>query len=172
MLMTTQNLRLESTRTSHTELDLGICQAQISHQNEIAKMCALLWTETSIEEHRQEIGRLLTFGMYGTLPGMILISYREEGTPNGFLQVGLRSHADGCDPPQPIGFVEGWFVYEQFRGQGIGKALMRAAESWARNHGCKEMASDTWIDHAGSKNAHEALGFEIVDRCINFRKEL
>jgi aminoglycoside 6'-N-acetyltransferase I len=170
--MTRQNRRFESTRTSRTDSSLIIRQAQISHQDEIAKMCALLWPEASIEEHRQEIGRVLTSGMYGTLPAMILISYREEGTPNGFLQVGLRSHADGCDPAQPVGFVEGWFVYEQFRGQGIGKALMRAAESWARNHGCKEMASDTWIDHASSKNAHEALGFEIVDRCINFRKEL
>ncbi|WP_353065950.1 GNAT family N-acetyltransferase [Tunturibacter psychrotolerans] len=135
-------------------------------------MCALLWPETSIEEHREEIGRVLTSGMYGTLPAMILISYWEERTLNGLLQVGLRSHADVCDPAQPVAFVEGWFVYEQFRGQGIGKALMRAAESWARNHGCEEMASDTWIDHESSKNAHEAFGFEIVDRCINFRKEL
>ena len=49
-------------------------------------MCALLWPEASIEEHRQEIGRLLTSGMYGTLPAMILISYREEGTLNGFFR--------------------------------------------------------------------------------------
>ena len=154
--MTRQNRRFESTRTSRTDSSLTIRQAQISHQDEIAKMCALLWPEASIEEHRQEIGRVLTSGMYGTLPAMILISYREEETPHGFLQVGLRSHADGCDPAQPIGFVEGWFVYEQFRGQGIGKALMRAAENWAHNHGGKEMASDTWIDHASSMKAPEA----------------
>jgi aminoglycoside 6'-N-acetyltransferase I len=171
MAMTSQN-RLESTRTPRTESNLSIRQALISHRYEIAKMCALLWPETSIEEHRQEIGRLLTSGMYGILPATILTSYREDGTLNGFLQVGLRSHADGCDPSQPVGFIEGWFVYEHFRGQGIGKALMRAAENWARDHGCKEMASDTWIDHASSMKAHEALGFEIVDRCINFRKEL
>jgi aminoglycoside 6'-N-acetyltransferase I len=172
MAMTTQNRRLESTRASRTELGFSIRQAQISHQDEIAKMCAVLWPETSIEEHRQEISRLLTSGMYGILPATILTSYYEDGTLNGFLQVGLRSHADGCDPSQPVGFIEGWFVYEHFRGQGIGKALMRAAENWARDHGCKEMASDTWIDHESSKKAHEALGFEIVDRCINFRKEL
>ena len=135
-------------------------------------MCALLWPETSIEEHHQEIGRLLISGKYGTLPATILISCRAEGILNGFLQVGLRSHADGCDPSQPVGFVEGWYVYERYRGQGIGKALMRAAENWARHHGCKEMASDTWIDHASSQRAHEALGFELVDRCVNYRKEL
>jgi aminoglycoside 6'-N-acetyltransferase I len=170
--MTRQNRRLESTRTPRRGLSLSIRQAQTSHQDEIAKMCALLWPETSREEHRQEIGRLLTSGMSGILPAIILTSYYEDGTLNGFLQVGLRSHADGCDPSQPVGFIEGWFVYEHFRGQGIGKALTRAAENWARGHGCKEMASDTWIDHESSKNAHEALGFQIVDRCINFRKEL
>jgi aminoglycoside 6'-N-acetyltransferase I len=141
--MTRQNRRRESTRTPRRGLSLSIRQAQISHQDEIAKMCAQLWPETSIEEHRQEIGRLLTSGMYGILPAIILISYYEDGTLNGFLQVGLRSHADGCDPSQPVGFIEGWFVYEHFRGQGIGKALMRAAENWARDHRCKEMASDT-----------------------------
>jgi aminoglycoside 6'-N-acetyltransferase I len=172
MAMTTENRRLESTAIPGTESRFSIRQAQISHQDEIAKMFALLWPETSAEEHGQEIGRLLTSGMFGTLPATILISYREEGILNGFLQVGLRSHADGCDPSQPVGFVEGWFVYENFRNQGMGKALMRAAENWARDHGCKEMASDTWIDRANSQKAHEALGFEIVDRCIKFRKEL
>ena len=44
--------------------------------------------------------------------------------------------------------------------------------SWARLKGCREMASDTWIDHEGSQRAHEALGFEVVDRCVHYRKEL
>jgi aminoglycoside 6'-N-acetyltransferase I len=34
------------------------------------------------------------------------------------------------------------------------------------------MASDTWINDEGSVHAHESLGFEIVDRCIHFRKTL
>ena len=90
----------------------------------------------------------------------------------GFLEVGLRSHADGCDTRQPVGFVEGWFVREEHRGQGVGRELMHAAEEWARAQGCLEMASDALIDNAGSEGAHTALGFEIVDRCIHFRKAL
>jgi aminoglycoside 6'-N-acetyltransferase I len=109
------------------------------------KICALLWPETSIEEHREEIGRLLTSGRYGTARNDSDFLSGGRDTQR-FLQVGLRLHANGCDPSQPVGFIEGWFVYEHFRGQGI--------------------------DHASSKNTHEALGFEIVDRWINFRKEL
>jgi aminoglycoside 6'-N-acetyltransferase I len=49
---------------------------------------------------------------------------------------------------------------------------MHAAEDWARSQGCYEVASDTWIDHESSQRAHEALGFEVVDRCVPFRKGL
>ena len=49
---------------------------------------------------------------------------------------------------------------------------MQAAEDWARAQGCAEIASDTWLDHEDSQRAHLALGFEVVDRCVNFRKKL
>jgi aminoglycoside 6'-N-acetyltransferase I len=86
--------------------------------------------------------------------------------------VALRSHADGCDIEQPVGFIEGWFVHEASRNRGVGRALMHSAEEWARSQGCLEMASDTWIDHEDSQRAHQALGFEVVDRCVHFRKAL
>jgi hypothetical protein len=38
--------------------------------------------------------------------------------------------------------------------------------------GARELASDTWIDREGSQRAHEALGFEVVDRCVHYRKAL
>jgi aminoglycoside 6'-N-acetyltransferase I len=96
----------KSTRNLRTESDFNVRLAN-GYQNEIAKMCGLLWPEASIEEHREEIGCLLASGMYGSLPGAILISYGELRALNGFLQVGIRSHANGCDPSQPVGFVEG-----------------------------------------------------------------
>jgi aminoglycoside 6'-N-acetyltransferase I len=34
------------------------------------------------------------------------------------------------------------------------------------------MASDTWIDQEESIDAHEGVGFEVVDRCVHFRKWL
>jgi aminoglycoside 6'-N-acetyltransferase I len=135
-------------------------------------MRALLWPESSIEEHRKELESVLRFRMYGTLPMTILVSQDDSGTLTGFLEVGLRSHADGCDPARPVGFVEGWFVHEASRKQGIGSALMRSAEAWARTQGCREMASDTWTDDQRSIRSHQALGFEVVDRCIHFRKTL
>jgi aminoglycoside 6'-N-acetyltransferase I len=150
----------------------NIRQAQISDQHELARMRELLWPDSSLEEHRREVDTILRTGKYGTLPMVILVSQNEDGPLTGFLEVGLRSHADGCDTERPVGFVEGWFVHEAFRKQGIGKELMRSAETWARSQGCREMASDTWIDDERSILTHQALGFEVVDRCVHFRKAL
>jgi aminoglycoside 6'-N-acetyltransferase I len=87
------------------------------------------------------------------------VSHDEAGALTGFLEVDLRSHADGCDPARPVGYVEGWFVQEKFRKQGVGRELMRAAEGWAHTQGCREIASDALIDNKDSQHAHEALEF-------------
>ena len=107
-----------------------------------------------------------------TLPSTMLVAQGDDERLIGFLEVGLRSHADGCDTARPVGFVEGWFVKESFRGQGVGTELMRAAEEWGRGQGCIETASDALIDNDGSLKAHEALGFTVVDRCVHFKKGL
>jgi aminoglycoside 6'-N-acetyltransferase I len=153
-------------------LSIKVRQAHPSDKEELAKMRELLWPEASIEDHHKELESALRFRMYGTLPLTILVAQDESGALAGFIEVGLRSHADGCDPANPVGFVEGWFVHEACRKQGIGSALMRSAEAWARNQGCLEMASDTWIDDEISLRSHQALGFEVVDRCVHFRKPL
>jgi aminoglycoside 6'-N-acetyltransferase I len=158
------------------KMTIRVRQAQLSDQHHLATMCALLWPDAPIEEHSRELDTTLRTGMYGTLPMAIFISQAddkaENQTPTGFIEVGLRSHADGCDTALPVGFIEGWFVHEAFRNRGVGAALMRYAEDWARKQGCIEIASDTWLDDETSILTHQALGFEVVDRCVHFRKPL
>ena len=60
----------------------------------------------------------------------------------------------------------------EYRRRKVGALLLAAAEQWARNAGCQEMASDTWVDNLTSQHVHEALGFEVVDRCVHYRKRL
>ena len=75
----------------------------------------------------------------------------------GFLQVDLRSHADGCNPSQSVGYVEGWYVAEDHHHSGVGRKLLAKAEDWARSYRCVEMASDAIVDNVLSQCAHEAL---------------
>lgn len=138
----------------------------------LAALCFALWPESPLQEHAREVEAKLAGHACSTLPLIVFIAEAPGGALVGFVEVGLRSHADGCDPVQPVGFLEGWYVDPAFRRQGIGRRLVAAAEEWARRQRCREMASDTWIDHDLSQRAHSALGYEVVDRCVHFRKGL
>jgi aminoglycoside 6'-N-acetyltransferase I len=141
--------------------------ARPEDRDALAQMRNALWPDGSVEEHAQEVDAILGGTWAGVYPYVILVAEGE-----GFAEVTLRSYADGCDPAKPVGYLEGWYVVEGKRGRGIGAALMRAAEDWARAQGCIEMASDTWITNEGSQRAHEALGYEEVDRVVTYRRKL
>jgi aminoglycoside 6'-N-acetyltransferase I len=137
----------------------------------VSRLFFALWPDGLLAEHQEEARAILAGSSPSTLPLVVFVA-EVEGVVIGFIEVGLRSHADGCDTRHPVGFIEGWYVESSHRDGGVGRALMRAAEEWARAQGCHELASDTWIDHESSQRAHEALGFEVVDRCVHFRKTL
>jgi aminoglycoside 6'-N-acetyltransferase I len=129
-----------------------------------------LWPDGSIEEHALETERMLSRTASST--PLIVFVAELDGRLIGFIEIGIRSHADGCNPLHHVGYVEGWYVDETHRQQGIGRALMHAAEHWSREHGCLEIASDALIENIESQHAHEALGYVVVDRCVHYRKPL
>jgi aminoglycoside 6'-N-acetyltransferase I len=89
----------------------------------------------------------------------------------GFAEVGTRSVAESCES-SPVAFLEGWYVDPDLRRQGVGTALVRAAETWARSKGLKEFASDTQLANTDSQRAHAAVGFIEVERLVAYRKVL
>ena len=146
--------------------------ATTADQPVLAAMCHQLWPDATAEEHASALRPILSGRFPGALPEILFVAEDNGGRVVGFIEVSLRSHADGCDPACPVGYIEGWYVELAFRRHRIGAKLVAAAEEWARQQGCKEMASDAWIDHMDSQFAHEALGFEVVDRCVHYRKTL
>jgi aminoglycoside 6'-N-acetyltransferase I len=152
--------------------DIFIRRAQLSDCDQLARMCEALWPDASAEEHARELALILEGKPVTTLPLIILVADVGDRMLAGFLEVDLRSHADGCNPSRPVGYIEGWYVAQSYRTRGIGRKLLAAAEDWARSQGCIEVASDTWIDNEVSQRVHEALGYEVVDRCVHYRKTL
>ena len=137
----------------------------------VAPQFHALWPDGSLAEHEEEARAILARSPPSSMPLVVFVAEVNRQVV-GFIEVGLRSHADGCDGRQAVGFVEGWYVEPEHQRRGVGRALIGAAEDWARSQGCTEIASDTWIDNEPSQRAHEALSFEVVDRCVHYRKAL
>lgn len=95
----------------------------------------------------------------------------DKGNPVGFIELNIRNYAEGSDFAK-VPYVEGWFIYEDYRGRGFGKLLMNQAETWAKLNGYSELASDAEIDNEISISAHKKLGFKETDRIVCFLKEL
>jgi len=138
----------------------------------LARLREALWPESPAQEHAQELALILSGKRFGALPLVEFVAEASDGSLVGFLEAGLRSHAEGCNPAQPVGYVEGWYVAEACRGRGIGKRLLHMAEEWARQQGCTEMASDAVIENELSQNVHQRLGFQAVECSVHFRKAL
>ena len=153
-------------------MEVHIRHAKPSDREQLARLREALWPETPAAEHARELEPILAGETPGDLPLTNFVAVTAQDKICGFAEVDLRSHADGCNPARPVGYLEGWYVAGEARRSGIGHRLLSAAEDWARSQGCAEMASDTWIDNEISQTCHEALGFEVVDRCVHYRKSL
>lgn len=99
------------------------------------------------------------------------VAERPDGSLCGFVEVGSRPYAEDCES-SPVGYIEGWWVDADVRRQGVGRALIEAAEQWARSKGYTEMASDALIDNDVSHASHKALGYREAVRIVTFRKSL
>lgn len=146
--------------------------AQPSDRDPLSRLRHALWPESSAADHAVELAQILAGKPLGILPLVIFVAQSIDGTLVGFIEAGLRSCADGCDQSRPVGYVEGWYVAEPHRREGVGAALLRAAEDWARGQGCTEMASDAQLENLQSQRAHEALGFVATERSVLYRKPL
>jgi len=146
--------------------------ATLADVSQLAPMRTALWPESSGSHHARELTAVLAGSSQRVYPLVIFVAEDSLGALTGFLEANLRSTADGCDDQREVGYVEGWFVAEGYRGRGIGAALLRAAEDWARKQGCTEMASDTSTDNHLSQRVHKACGFTVTARSILFKKTL
>ena len=132
------------------------------------RMRRALWPEAAPAELHEEAEAYLR----GVSPlQAVFLGVGQTGEPWGMLELSLRSVAEGCRTT-PVPYVEGWYVVREARRRGIGRALMAAAESWARERGYPEIGSDAVIDNLPSERAHLALGFVEVERAIHLRKDL
>jgi aminoglycoside 6'-N-acetyltransferase I len=146
--------------------DILIRRAAQSDLDEWLRLRRLLWPYSDPQEFLVDMQSMLDEPLEP-----VFVVVRSDGSLGGFLEAGLRKYADGCST-SPVGYIEGWYVDEDLRRQGVGARLVRTAEEWAREQGCSEMASDTWLDNNPSISAHLSLGYEECERLVHFCKRL
>lgn len=132
----------------------------------LAELACQLWPHHTADEMLSE------YGMGIANPNAaFFLAYAEE-TPIGFAQCQLRhDYVEGTDS-SPVGYLEGIYVADGYRKQGVARELLSACESWAKAKGCAEFASDCELDNTQSLRFHLNVGFEEANRIICFTKKL
>lgn len=138
-----------------------------SDRAEWLRMRCALWPDGE-DDHELEIG---DYFHQNERKAAVFVVDRGNGILGGFIEASIRYYADGCDT-RNVGYIEGWYVDPDLRLQSLGRRLVAAAEQWAREQGCREMASDCELSNEISLQAHLAIGYEEVERAIHFRKLL
>ena len=132
----------------------------------LAKLAVMMWQNHSIDELINEFSEIMANGK-----SQFFLKY-ENGFPIGFAQCQLRyDYVEGTST-FPVGYLEGIFVKEDYRNKGYAKELLAECETWAKENGCHEFASDCEIDNINSFHFHKAMNFTEVNRIICFTKML
>lgn len=143
-----------------------IRQLTIEDLDELVSLVKLLWPNHRTEKLNAEFSDLLKS------QEAAIFGKGQKGELCGFAQCQLRTDYVEGTCTCPVGYLEGIFVKENHRQQGIAKALCRACETWIKIKGGIEFASDCEIDNHDSYEMHVKLGFIEVNRLICFTKKI
>jgi len=133
------------------------------------RMRRALWPHHAESEHAAEITAFLDGR--AREPLAVLVAADGANQLIGFAELSIRAYAEGCRTDR-VAYLEGWYVVPEARDKRVGRALIAAAEDWARAQGCVELASDAELTNDASAAAHKAVGFMEVGQVRCFRKDL
>jgi aminoglycoside 6'-N-acetyltransferase I len=143
-----------------------IRKAEMTDLAAVAALACRLWPSHTYEDMRAEMTEI----MVNQNAAFFLALEGEDAI--GFAQCQLRwDYVEGTES-SPVGYLEGIYVVEEFRKQGIAKRLLTACEAWAKERGCREFASDCELGNTQSLRFHLNVGFEETNRIICFAKKL
>jgi aminoglycoside 6'-N-acetyltransferase I len=96
---------------------------------------------------------------------------RENGERIGLVELSLRNIVDGC-LSNPVPYLEGLYLIKTERGKGRGTEVIELIKLWCLEHGYSELATDAELTNIRAQEFYEKLGFEQVDRVVEYRLQL
>lgn len=148
-----------STRTM-TPSEFDAWQRQLARHYARSKVEAGTWTEDeALERALRSNAELLPHGL--ATPGMLLLTaVLGDGTPVGRLWVSLV-HPNGAAGCAWIYDIE---IDEAHRGQGYGRALLRAAEDAARSAGADGIELNVFGTNTVANGLYDSAGYTTTTR--------
>ena len=143
-----------------------IQEATSLQAKEAAELALLLWPDNELETFIQEFAALLV-----QHDAKIFLAYDGKEAV-GFAQCQLRHDYVEGTSTSPVGYLEGLYVKEAFRKQGLARELTLACEEWSKEKRCREFASDCELENVESVKMHLKLGFHEANRIVCFTKQL
>ncbi len=132
----------------------------------VAQLATELWPDADLAEmtsYYQELAQSTTATCFIMM---------DENAYCGFIELNTRvDYVEGSDD-SPVAYIEGIYIRSAYRHMGFGRALIAAAEGWAKTRGLTQLCSDTEIENDESIGFHKANGFMEVSRIVCFVKNL
>ena len=116
----------------------------------IAALCGELGYPAT---RQQVVARLAAIQARGD--GNVLVAEGDTGIVVGWLQVGLTAQLTGDAEGEVLGLV----VADGARGEGIGAALLDAAEHWAHARGCGRMRVRSRVERERAHHFYANAGY-------------
>lgn len=141
---------------------MTIRKAVESDATEIARLSAQLGYPAKVEAFAQRLAFLLHSSMHSVLVA------DDDGHLQGFVGVEHRVMIEMGERVEIIGLV----VDTQARRTGVGRALMDAAEQWARDVGVKEIFLSSNVVRPEAHAFYPSLGYTVVKTQHSYLKRL
>jgi aminoglycoside 6'-N-acetyltransferase I len=125
-----------------------------------------LWPDVAEAEQLLDMADALARGHH------VRLAVSASGSAVGFVEASMRVDYVNGTNSSPVAFLEGLYVAQSSRRQGVARALVESVVEWALAEGCRELASDSPLDNTAAHAAHRALGFEETERVVYFRRKL
>lgn len=143
-----------------------IKQATATEIRHVARLAQELWPDNTVSSLEAEMRESLTQSETA------FFLYYADNQAVAFAHAQLRrDYVEGTNS-SPVGYLEGIYVQEAFRKQGIAGSLLNACQTWAKQQGCSEFASDCELTNTESLHFHLSHGFIEANRIICFTKKV
>ncbi len=129
----------------------------------LAELCGQLWYPTSVEQVEQRLEQIQTDEQR-----CVYVAELSGGAVVGWVYVYLVPSLLH-DPQAEIG---GLIVSEGYRGQRIGERLLKEAERWSGEHGCRAVSVHSNVIRKDAHRFYERLGYRAVKTQLALRHDL